>query len=161
MKEIGLTKGKIALVDDEDYEILWWYKWFATECGKNEYWYGKGYVGDNAVYMHRFIMGVSDRNILVDHIDRNTLNNQRSNLRICNRGQNRSNSKHTGVRGLDFRGVQKSGPANFIACITVDKKIIRSASFATPVLAAIEYNNMALKYKGEFATLNIIPSEIV
>ena len=104
MKEIKLTQGKVALVDDEDYEDLNKYKWYANKdkntfyAMRNEIINGKS----RTVMMHRKIMN-NNYNLLTDHIDGNGLNNCKSNLRIVTNRQNSQNrhinksSKYVGV----------------------------------------------------------------
>jgi len=131
MKTIPLTRGKAALIDDEDYERVNQYKWTAkprTRRGitygwvaRRNQWFGdpnvqtvmKSSKGDRIVngyyknlHLHRFIMNAPE-GMVVDHIDGNGLNNQKSNLRICTHSQNAMNSRtrssnSTGVRGVSF-----------------------------------------------------------
>src|SRR6186997_2284150 len=99
MKQIPLTQGRVAIVDDEDYEGLIKNKWWFRDV-KSEH--RKGYacrsvrVGGKKmiVMMHRQIMGLGwDTSIQVDHIDGNGLDNRRSNLRKCNNSQNHMNQR--------------------------------------------------------------------
>jgi len=95
MKKIKLTKGKFALVDDCDFEILSQYKWHATlnsYSGRGirkplDKWYARGYVDGRRVYMHRFLMGEPE-GLVVNHDDANGLNNQRYNLEITTQVKN-------------------------------------------------------------------------
>lgn len=117
MKEIQLTNGGITLVSDEDYEWLNSYKWYK--------WMNQGgdwYVLMVNVYtrMHRMIMNAPPK-MKVDHINFNTLDNQRGNLRVVTHSQNMqhrrgasSNSK-TGIRGV--RPYKRGG---FVAVVTVN-----------------------------------------
>lgn len=95
MKEIKLTQGFVAIVDDEDYERLSHYKWHANKVGYDgDVVYArrrsrKGEKGTH-IYMHRFIMNTAD-NQEVDHIDYNTLNNRKSNLRNVSKKDNLKN----------------------------------------------------------------------
>jgi len=99
-KIIELTKGYSAIIDDEDFELVSQCSWQITETHNNVF-YAQGSVGKKCTKMHRLIMGVTDKNVFVDHIDRNGLNNQRSNLRIATRSENMCNRKsqkeHKGV----------------------------------------------------------------
>lgn len=107
MKTISLTQGKVALVDDEDYNRVVQYKW----CAHNERgrWYATASSHNppvNGVYpvlrMHRYILD-PPHHLDVDHIDGNGLNNQKSNIRIVTRRENLQNlhikksSKYPGV----------------------------------------------------------------
>jgi hypothetical protein len=104
MKEIKLTKGKIALVDDEDYEELNKIKWYPIKSSNTFYAIGNDYSGakNKPKSMHTMIMK-TPKGMYTDHIDHNGLNNQKSNLRIVTSRQNSQNrnikktSKYIGV----------------------------------------------------------------
>ena len=100
MREIPLTQGKTALVDDEDYEGLSQFRWFAHKNGKT--FYAARSMNPGIVKMHRFILGVVDPKIEVDHEDCNGLNNQRSNLRRATHGENQHN-----------RGLYRNNPSGY------------------------------------------------
>jgi hypothetical protein len=160
-KEIPLTKGKIALVDDEDYaRVIALGAWRAHK--PKHVWYAQKSIGPRIgrqnLEMHRFIMD-APAEFDVDHRNGDGLNNQRYNLRLSTRSQNLANrircKSQTG-----YRGVQPEHKSDhFIAQITVDRRRIRIGNFATATDAARAYNEAALKYYGEFARLNIIPEE--
>lgn len=93
MRKIELTKGKVVLVDDIDYESLIKFKWhFGTKYAVRQ---SRGDErSQKTIYMHRQILGLSqDRSIEVDHINGNGLDNQRANLRIVTKFENQWNSK--------------------------------------------------------------------
>lgn len=156
MKEIKLTRGYVALVDDEDYEDLIRFKWYAKP-GKGIIYairapgYRKGEI-NKMIAMHREIMQTPD-NMEVDHIDHNGLNNQKANLRNCYHGfncKNRSRNKNMDC----YIGVLKRGPDKFYAHIRYNYKRIHLGVFKNPVDAAIARDKAAKKYFGEFANLN-------
>ena len=96
MRTIELTKGQVALVDDEDYENLSKFNWRCRKCTDNLFYASLYLYKDGksvTIGMHRFIMNVSDRKLVVDHIDHNGLNNQKSNLRVCTVSENAKNSR--------------------------------------------------------------------
>lgn len=107
MKQIALDGGFFVIVDDEDYEYLSAYKWHRNRTGyarrtlKHK---GKSYVSQ----MHRLILGMEyGGDLTVDHINGNTLDNRKENLRICTRSENqwnRINSKNntSGYKGVSF-----------------------------------------------------------
>ena len=104
MQQIQLTKGKIALVDDDDYEWLSKINWYYHRyCMTHFRINGKR----RTILMHRAIMGCTcDEK--VDHINRDTCDNRRENLRIATTSQNAGNSvKHkdnkSGFKGLVYR----------------------------------------------------------
>lgn len=144
MKLISLTQGQYAMVDDADFSRVNALKWGATKIGghyrASHSFNCNGRIG--RIQMSRFILGL-DRGkktpYLVDHIDRNPLNNQRSNLRLCSHSENMRNRPRMNKTGLP-KGVRPASRcAGFMARITVNKKLIYLGSFATPELAHEAY----------------------
>lgn len=153
MKLIELTQGLSAQVDDEDFESLSKYKWYAVATGYTRRLYAaKG--GGPATYMHQYLMGYN-LDGEVDHIDGNGLNNQKSNLRVVSHSQNIQNqTKRTDVTSK-FRGVHKeSFTGRWRASICKDYTIHRLGRFDTQEEAAIAYDVAALKLYGEGAAFN-------
>jgi len=152
MKEIELTRGKVALVDDENFEYLNQWKWMARESGNN--YYAVRGVRKNRklqnIAMHRIIMNTSNE-LQVDHIDHNGLNNQKSNLRNCTEIQNLRNripygrSKYLGV------SMEK---LHFRARISINNKRVHLGSFQNEIDAAIAYDTKAKELYKEYANLN-------
>lgn len=154
MKTINLTKGAVAIVDDEDYEELNKFKWQLHSEGYavREIWNPGG--KRKRVRMHRVIMNTPE-GMDTDHRNGNRLDNRKENLRICTRQQNLRNSfvgsnNTTGYKGVAFH--KFSGL--YHATINVDKKQKSLGYHKTPQEAAKAYNDAALKYFGEFAKLN-------
>jgi len=105
MKEIQLTQGKIALVDDEDFEELNKSKWCAQKIG-NTYYAGRNISFNGKrknIRMHTEILGTVP-NLQTDHVDGNGLNNQKSNLRLVTVRQNSQNRTNQ-VRSSLYPGV--------------------------------------------------------
>lgn len=122
MKLLKLTKGKYSKVDDEDFEILNNYKWYATKSKKRSSYYakrdvysklGEGRKIKKSIHLHRFITNCPDGSV-VDHLDRDGLNNQKSNLKICSFRENCSNKSNS----KKYMGVYKTGK-KFVAKITI------------------------------------------
>ena len=90
MKEISLTQGFVAQVDDEDYDYLSQFKW----CYDSNGYAVRDTSTGKHVRMQNDIMRPAD-NMIVDHRNHKTLNNQRFNLRVCTRAQNSQNSKRS------------------------------------------------------------------
>jgi len=165
MKKILLTQGKIALVDDEDYEWLNQYRWYAHKKTKHSFSAGRNIPLDNrkqrSQKMHRLILGLErgDKREC-DHIDGNSLNNQRNNLRICSRHQNNCNRKSYSNSTSTYKGVSWNRLLKkWRADIQVNNKHILLGSFAFEKEAAQAYNRAAKKYFGEFARLNKIQDQ--
>lgn len=156
MKEIPLTQGKVALVDDEDYDYLMQWKWNVTNPYKN-IWYARRTVnlGNNrykTILMHRVILNI-DNNALCDHKDHDGLNNQKDNLRSCTEKENMVNRRSCHKTSI-YLGVHFYKKKYIVASITVNCETIYLGTFKEEKDAAIAYDKAALKYHGEFANLN-------
>lgn len=155
MKEIQLTQGKFALVDDEDYDYLISLKWSTRNHSGNSYacysYVSKG--KRNSFPMHRLIMGVINKTVIIDHIDHNGLNNQKSNLRICSRQQNSCNRSLTKNSFSKYKGVTFRRN-RWHSRICINRKNIPLGYFKNEIDAAKSYDKGAKKYHGEFANLN-------
>jgi hypothetical protein len=157
MQLIALSKGKFAKVDDEDYEWLSQWRWYANEQCPGRFYAERCYMGDDGrkvhPKMHRVIMGAPS-NALVDHRDGDSLNNQRYNLRVCTKSQNLCNRSATRSNTSGYKGVFKQGEKYWMARISVGGRAIYLGNFNTPEAAAHAYDAAAIKYHGEFARLN-------
>lgn len=158
MKEIRLTQGKVALVDDEDFEYLNSFKWWARKCkGQQTFYAVRHQYPKSIVFMHNQILGIQPGNIFCDHIDLNGLNNQKYNLRIATKSQNNANKRSSvgsfsKFRGVSFHKRDKVWQAN----AGKDGKQIYIGVFKTETEAALAYNIKAIELHGEFAKLNIL-----
>lgn len=144
MRTILLTKGAVAIVDDCDYTKVSSFKWSVAERRGTRY-AANGKVG----LLHRFILGCSKLQ-LVDHKDGNGLDNRRANLRVASRSQNAMNMKKDALKGItpDIDGQR------WKAQITIDGKTLYLGIFASPEDAALQYDQAAYRYFGEFASVN-------
>lgn len=141
------------LIDDEDYEKISKFKWFINKrlyVRRTQYINGK----EKELRLHRYILNIIDSNIIVDHINGNTLDNRKCNLRICNNKQNSYNSKKI-KSSSKYKGVFWNKVNNkWQAQIHPEGKHIHLGYFDSELDAAKKYNEMALKYYGEFAKIN-------
>lgn len=140
--------GKVAIIDDEDYEKLIAYNWI---CNK------QNYVRETKTnfLIHRMILNLPKNNLQVDHIDRNPLNNQKSNLRICNPQNNKRNqTKYKGEFSSQYKGVSwKEQCKSWVAHITTNKTEY-IGMFNNEVDAAHAYDKQAIELFGDFKCLN-------
>lgn len=149
MKEVTLTNGMKALVDDSDYQWLSNHKWHANRTYATTYIKGSGAKNQKMISMHRMIMSAI-KGQMVDHKDGNPLNNQRCNLRFCSRSQNGANRKIS----KKFKGVFWS--RGWYAKLKKNGKQHYLGRFSNEIDAAKAYNKGAIKFHGEFAKLNDI-----
>jgi len=149
-KEIKLTKGKFVIVDDDLYEYLNQWKWHYLSSGYAARRDKKG----KTILMHRLILQTPE-GLLSDHKDNNRLNNQRSNLRICNDQQNSANSSKQFNKSSIYKGVcWVTEKKTWRAAIKINQKYKFLAYCKTPEEAALIYDEAARKYFGEFARTN-------
>jgi len=168
MKLIPLSKkskknaGKyFAMVDDDMFDYLNQWSWYAIKSGKLYYASRSAYietVNGKHIYknilMSRLILGITDKSILCDHIDRDSLNNQRSNLRIATKSQNAINCHKRPNKTSKYIGVSANKFNRWSAYITLNQKGYNLGSFKTEEEAAQAYDAKAKEFHGEFANLN-------
>jgi len=151
--KIPLTRGLFALVDAVDYPALCEYHWQAVASRGTFYARRAQAAGTRKqvyILMHRQIMS-APKKILVDHWDRDGLNNTRSNLRLCTNAQNTYNQKLRSSNSSGFRGVcHIKGAKGWAVMIQGDYLGL----YEDKEEAARAYDTEALKRFGEFASLN-------
>ena len=131
---IPLTQGLEALIDEQDVSLVNEYKWYANTVHKNStksYTYpcSHPYGRANAyVYLHRFIMSPKKGDV-IDHLNGNTLDNRRSNMRICSTRENCCNrSAHRDGRLV---GTCKTKDGTYFARIKISNKTKYLGTFKT------------------------------
>lgn len=158
MKRIPLTKGKEAIVDDEDYEYLMQWKWHAHK-GRYAVRVARRAesVSRKTVRMHRVVADRAGFTIIehVDHKDGNGLNNQRVNLRPASNQNNMANRGPPQNNTSGYKGVSYHCKRNeWIAQIKVSQRTLFLGYFDSKHDAARAYNVAAVKHFGEFAYQN-------
>ena len=158
-REIPLTLGQVALVDDEDYDALVAQgKWRAMKRKSGCPYYAMNHVpksegGYFSQCMHRFIMA-TPKDLETDHINGDGLDNRRANLRNATHTQNGANrhKRSTGTSS-QYKGVSYR-PARWEANINWQREHRYLGSFASEEEAARAYDEAAREVHGEFACLN-------
>ena len=163
MIEIQLTKGYKTIVDESDYIFVSAFKWYAQTCPN-----GKVYAArqktisispkkQRTQLLTRFLFGLDDSDKrMIDHINHDTLDNRRENLRVCSRSQNCMNSikkVRNGKSTSKYKGVYFH-ENRWVAYIYNNKKQVRIGIFDKEEDAALAYNKKANEIQGEFALLN-------
>ncbi len=148
MKEIMLTQGKVARVDDEDFLFLSQSSWYAHQIEGR--WYA---CRGNMEYMHR-VLCAGD---YVDHRDGDGLNNTRGNLRTATNQQNARNAKRHRDGSSQYKGVYRDNRrGKWVAQIGLSYRSKQLGRFSTEAAAARAYNSAAIEHFGDFARLNVV-----
>lgn len=127
-KKIGLTRGKYAIVDDEDFEEMNKFKWYAQKIRKDYYACRTPHLKmedgkqiKKTILMHRAIINCK-KGLIVDHINHDSLDNRKENLRIVSNRQNLQNLKKSGTSkypGVRWRADRK----RWVSTIYINGKV--------------------------------------
>lgn len=164
-KEIILTKGKTALVDLEDFDKISSFKWHTRIVGNNRAvavrrrLKSEGYDNINEKsFMHRQIMGLGNESedmIYVDHINGDSLDNRKCNLRLVTKAENNYNRKSAIGSKSNYVGVTFHEPSGkYRAFIGKGRKYKHLLSSDDEIKCAKAYDHAAKKLYGEYAKLN-------
>jgi HNH endonuclease/AP2 domain len=154
MKTIQLTKGQVAIVDDQDYQRLSHFKWCAQASYGQFYAVHFDHVTRTQIRMHRLVL-YAPRDVEADHVNGDTLDNRRANLRLAAHAENMRNRRipstnTSGFKGVGFHKLRR----RWQAYIKVRGKQYHLGCFATPEAAAAEYDRAARLSFGRFARTN-------
>ncbi|MEW1951086.1 HNH endonuclease [Pseudarthrobacter sp902506025] len=146
-KLIRVPTGEVVLVSNEDYEVLRDLPWCLNS---------RGYVGGRQGMLHRVIMERTapiPKGYVVDHINRNRLDNRRVNLRLATRGQNNTNQRLRGGSSK-YLGVSKASKSTWKSYVSVDGRMYVVGFYDDELEGAWMRDQWALALHGEFAVLN-------
>ena len=159
MKEIPLSKGFVAIVDDEDFEELSRYKWHVLLCRKSNSAYANrseqvAQKKWRKVQMHRQILN-AEKGVQVDHINGDGLDNRRSNLRLCTQEQNLANRRPMKGGSSKYKGVcWVTRLGKWVAQCTWDNKVHYLGAFDEEKEVAEAYDEALKQHRGKFALTN-------
>lgn len=145
---ILLNHGQHTIVDAEDFERLSKQKWWADWSKGMQCFYARGWVDGRNEYMHRVIVDCEGKD--VDHINHNTLDNRKCNLRACTSSENLRNCKKYKNNSSGYKGVHFHRD-RWVARIQIDGKTKSLGSFKNIDDAVRAYAEGKNKYYGEFA----------
>lgn len=155
--EIPLTQGKVALVDDEDYERVSQFKWHAKRVPDSDLFYAARNVANpygrrGYQRLHSFILDATPAQE-IDHWDGDGLNNTRANLRFATTAQNQANRRRSRNNTTGFKGVSWCR-GRYRARIKINSRYTSLGVYDSGPEAARAYDQAALIHHGEFARLN-------
>lgn len=160
MKNIILNNGYVAVVDDDDYDKCSAFKWSEIVAKNRDGSIRTVYARRNqkkngkqhTIYLHRFILGITESKIEIDHRDGNGLNCSRSNMRKATRLQNLANMKRHRSNRSGHKGVSMHKQSGlWHATIQVNQRRISIGYFKTKEEAGKAYHSASRRYWGEFA----------
>jgi hypothetical protein len=155
VKQISLTRGMVALVDDEDFDFLSQFSWSAWKTPHHNTWYAVARKEGRNVYMHRLLLDAPP-GIEVDHRDGNGLNNQRKNLRYASRSEQMMNTQKMKGKSSKYKGVSwYKRYSKWMARVKKNGKYVFLGYFDDEEAAAQAYDVKARELFGEYARLNL------
>ncbi len=158
-RRIPLTQGQYAIVDPKDYEQLNKHKWYVQRTKQMFYAVRRAKGHERAkgqiVWMHRSILPPPE-GMCIDHINNNSLDNRKANLRLATPAQNARNRRKMAVKtSSKYKGVSyHAGQRKWCAAIRVNGQYKYFGLFQNEIDAAKAYDSAAKKYHKEFAVLN-------
>lgn len=152
MNALACYCGKVILLDEDVSEDVMRRNWFCTQSGV--------VISDGRVLTH-LIMGKPPFCHVVDHINRETHDNRKCNLRFATHSQNGGNRKVNKGKSIPYKGVfrRRTNDVWYYAALRKDGILMKLGYFRTQEEAALVYNEKAKEVWGPFALLNEVPAK--
>lgn len=147
MRNVVCSKGELILVDEEDLPKLLEYNWYLAKA-KTGLYYAR-MTCRKKIYLHRLVMNAIKGQV-VDHIDGDTLNCQKSNLRFVTSRQNAANKKVSTRNKLGIKGVSFDKSWNKYVAQIMHQGINHRQWFDSIEAASLYYNYWSEKLHGEY-----------
>jgi hypothetical protein len=126
---VALTQGQVAIIDACDFDLVKDYKWYRDYHADGDYYYAmttkiinKKKIG---IRMHRFILGITDRKLHRDHINHDTLNNTRANLREATISQSQTNRRFGNNSTGTFINESTDGKLRSLRMLNTSRSILK------------------------------------
>jgi hypothetical protein len=151
---VNLSKGKFAIIDIEESDLVNQYKWCINDKQNNNYAIATKVIDNirHSKRMHRVIMRVTDPSIIIDHINHNGLDNRRCNLRITTHQKVTVQSQVSNNKNTKHKGISFHKPSNkWRARISINGKTTYLGYYINEIEAAYAYEKKAIELYGEFA----------
>jgi hypothetical protein len=151
--KITISNNKYTLIDVEDYSIVSIHRWYYVKIGETEYAHTS--INGKTIRLHRFLYDCAD-NEIIDHINRNGLDNRKSNLRICPTfSHNNVNSNMANIKSKSgYKGVRqytlKNGIHRYYTEIKYQNITYRFGPYNSPLEAHKTYSQKGKELYGEF-----------
>lgn len=165
--KVPLTQNKFALIDEADFDRVNEHKWYMqTNLRRDRLYAVTGYPNrknrkegrSSIIFLHRFILNIEDNTIIVDHINNDSLDCRKNNLRIATLSQNAQNRKRFNSNTSGYKGVslnkQKKYKHPWVSRLMLKDKSYYLGMYATAEEAAQAYDVKACELFGDFASLN-------
>ena len=153
------TNGYQFIISEQDIEFVDSKSWFAQ--GRPRFMYVATIIKEGnkrkIKYLHRLLFNLTDRKVFIDHINHNTLDNTRENLRLSNNRLNQANRNKSPNCGSKYIGVVKTKYNTWDSRIRDNRKRILLGRFKTEEAAALAYNEAAKIIHENHAILNVLP----
>lgn len=144
--KIITKKGKEILIDAEDFEKVKRHSWCISKTG-----YPVANINGKVTKLHRYLLELTDSKVIVDHINRNTLDNRKSNLRFCTALENTRNTTVSKNNKTGHLGISLTPQGKYRARIMVNRKEIRLGNYSKLEDAIRARKQAEKKYFKEFA----------
>lgn len=156
--QLILSRGKVTVIDAVDLWVTEW-KWYARPNVEGTHFYAvrctsKYSIGPRSIILHRLLLNAPS-GLEIDHVNGDTLDNRRCNLRLATHSQNLANQKFSSANTSGFRGVSwDRASGKWLAQTRQHTKTIFIGRFLDPIEAARAYDQKARELFGEFARTN-------